>query len=67
MYKVVKMFVDLQDGHTYEKGSKYPHDGRDISEKRLSELLTRNNKRGIPLIVEVKEKPKKKAVEAETE
>lgn len=53
MYKVIKFFTDLQDnGHAYHEGDKFPREGLEVSAKRLSELSSGNNKRGIPLIRE---------------
>lgn len=51
MYKVVVKFKDLKDDHIYEVGDKYPFDKRRVSQKRLQELSSENNKRGMPLIV----------------
>lgn len=51
MYKVVHFFTDLQDnGHEYSVGDKFPRTGLSVSEKRLSELATKNNKQGKALI-----------------
>lgn len=61
MYKVVKKFVDLQDkNYLYNAGDCYPRSGKNVSENRIQELATNNNKIGVPLIVEIVEKPKKK-------
>ena len=58
MYKVIKFFTDLQDkNHAYKVGDTFPRDGVEISPKRLKELSSANNKRGIPLIEEIKEEP----------
>lgn len=55
MFKVIKRFIDLKDdNHIYNAGDKFPWDGRRVSKKRLEELSTAKNKRGIPLIEEVK-------------
>ena len=59
MYKVVKMFDDLQDGkstktgavyHRYNVGDLYPREGVDPSPERIAELASANNRRGMPLI-----------------
>ena len=50
-YKVVKAFTDLQDNrHVYNAGDQFPRDGVDVSEDRLKELSSADNKRGVPLI-----------------
>lgn len=65
MYKVIKMFADLQDGnHVYNVGDEYPRKGVTVTDERIAELAGSNNKQGTPLIAEVKpaaEKPKKAA------
>lgn len=58
MYKVVKRFFDLQANHAYSVGDNFPHDGAEVDEDRINELLTGTNKLGVPLIEETKEKPK---------
>ena len=66
MYKVIHFFTDLQDnGHEYSVGDKFPRTGLTVSENRLKELATANNKQGKPLIEiisndEVEETPKKR-------
>lgn len=63
MYKVVRYFTDLCDdcypysvGDTFpRKGCKYP-----VTDQRLAELASKNNKQGVPLI-EAVEEPKKTA------
>ena len=61
MYKVVKAFRDLQTNDVYAVGDKFPHSGV-VSTKRIDELASGKNKMGVPLIEEIPEKPKKKAV-----
>lgn len=68
MYRVIKYFTDLQDDNRpYNVGDVFPHNecGYPVTEKRLSELASRNNLQKTPLIhyVEdpVKEAPKKPA------
>lgn len=41
---------DLSDGHLYNSGDNFPHDGREISEERIAELSTARNKAGFALI-----------------
>lgn len=65
MYKVIRLFADLQDkNHIYNVGDVFPRVGVNVSEERFAELASSNNKRGVPLIerVEVQdasETPKK--------
>ena len=56
MYKVIKFFTDLKDhDHAYRVGDIFPRKGLTVSEERLKELSTDQNKRGIPLIEAVAE------------
>lgn len=56
MYRVIKYFTDLQDNnHAYNVGDVFPHDGMEVTEKRLIELSTNANRRGRPLIEKVEE------------
>lgn len=62
MYKVIKLFADLQDdNHVYNIGDIFPRSGVEVTEERLAELASCNNKQGVPLIekVEDAEMPKK--------
>lgn len=53
-YEVIKDFTDLEDeNHIYHKGDKFPRKGKS-TKKRIEELSTDKNKRGEPLIQEVK-------------
>ncbi len=57
-YRVLKYFTDLQDNrHAYHVGETFPRDGLEVSPERLEELSGDKNKRGIPLIEELKEEP----------
>ena len=61
MYKVIKLFADLQDNnYEYKAGDIFPRKGLSVSEERLAELSSVNNKRGIILIEKVKEAAPKK-------
>lgn len=61
MYKVVKYFTDLQDNSKpYNVGDVYPRKGLTVSDERIAELASSNNKQNTPLIVEVKAKTKVK-------
>ena len=69
MYKVVKLFADLQDNnYVYNPGDTFPRKGKEVNAERLAELASNKNKQGQPLIELVKdapEKPKKAAKTAE--
>ena len=53
-YKVIRFFTDLQDNnYPYHVGDIYPHEGVSPSQKRINELLSGENKRGVKLIEEV--------------
>ena len=59
-YKVIEYFEDLQDnGRPYNVGDVFPVDGNTVTDERLSELASNQNRRRIPLIEEVEEKPKR--------
>jgi hypothetical protein len=50
-YKVISFFTDLQDlGYPYNPGDKFPRDGMTVSNERIAELASKNNKQGKPLI-----------------
>lgn len=51
MYKVIEYFTDLHDNdHPYNVGDSFPREGIKITEKRLTELAGKDNKRGRPVI-----------------
>ncbi len=51
MYKVIKLFADLQDGnHVYNVGDEFPRKGVSVTDARIAELAGSNNKQGTPLI-----------------
>ena len=59
-YKVIEYFEDLQDnGRPYNVGDVFPVDGNTVNAERLAELASTQNRRRIPLIEEVEEKPKR--------
>ena len=59
-YKVIEYFEDLQDnGRPYNVGDVFPADGNTVSAERIAELASTQNRRRIPLIEEVEEKPKR--------
>lgn len=65
MYKVIKLFADLQDdNYIYKEGDVYPRKGLEVTEERIAELAGNNNLQHQPLIQPVKQrKASKKAVE----
>lgn len=64
-YEAACSFTDLQDKNkVYKKGDPYPApSNKKISDKRLKELLSTDNKLGKSAIVEVKESKKTKEQE----
>ena len=66
MYKVIKLFTDLQDGgYEYRKGDEYPRAGLEPTEERIAELAGSDNKQGTPLIKEIKVKATAKKSKAD--
>ena len=49
-YKALCRFRDLEDGHLYDAGDEFPHDGRGIDPARIAELSGSLNKAGKALI-----------------
>ena len=61
MYKVIESFTDLQDNnYVYYVGGTFPRDGVEVGVERVAELASDKNRRGVPLIERVAEKPKRK-------
>lgn len=64
MYKVIRLFTDLQDnGHKYEVGDEYPRLGLKPSLARIAELSGSDNRQKTPLIVEVDDLAEKQEAE----
>lgn len=67
-YESTAVWRDLTDGHLYAIGDAFPHDGREISEERIAELLSTQNKAGFAVIkavaVKDEEEPVKKVEQA---
>lgn len=62
MYITKVYFEDAQDEHRpYKPGDVYPRSGLNPSKRRIEELSSDKNIRGIPLIAEAKE-PEKEPV-----
>lgn len=56
MYRVIKYFTDLQDdNYPYVPGDKYPRDGLEVSNERIIELATVDNKQNTQLITFVED------------
>ena len=55
---------DLEDGHLYNPGDAFPHDGREISEERYAELSDTRNKAGFALIKATEAPNEEKVAEA---
>lgn len=64
MFRVVVAFADMQDGgYIYNVGDGFPRAGINVNKKRLEELSSDRNRRGVALIVD--ENPKEGLSEAE--
>ena len=48
--KSIRVWRDLEDGHLYQPGDDFPHDGRVITKERIAELAGTQNKAGFALI-----------------
>ena len=68
MYKAISYFKDMKDNmHSYNPGDTFPRDGLSVSDERIAELSTANNRRGKPVIELVKPKKTKKVETTEIE
>ena len=71
MYRALMKFRDLEDGHVYEAGERFPYDGRPIKEERIEALKQRQKWFKTAAIEEVEEnikaaaKPRRKAVKTQ--
>lgn len=60
MYRVIHKFYDLKDNnYAYYVGDTFPRDGVEVGVERVAELASDKNRRGVPLIEEIAEKPKR--------
>lgn len=51
MYRVIRMFTDLQDNdYEYNAGDVFPRQGMTVTAERIAELASPNNRQGVPLI-----------------
>ena len=65
MYRVIVKFTDLQDnGRAYNVGDIFPRVGLEVTDERIAELAGDGNRRGIPLIKEVKRGRRKQSEQA---
>lgn len=53
MYKVIKCFTDLTDGHKYDIGDIFPREGVEVSDARIAKLASDANRQKTPVIKEV--------------
>ena len=59
MYKALTSFTDLQDNnYRYHVGDVFPHKGAKVTDERIAELSSSNNRRGKPVIEEIHEEVK---------
>ena len=67
-YTVIHYFVDLQDfNHPYKVGDTFPRLGMVVTDSRLKELASSNNKQHKPLIKKVEEVVKEEQTYTKTE
>lgn len=65
MYKVLHYFTDLQDhDYPYDEGDIFPRKGLKVSETRLNELASGDNRQRKPLILYVEDEPVEKKPKA---
>ena len=57
MYRSLRQWRDLTDGHLYNPGDVFPHDGRQIAPERIAALESGQNKANMALIVQTGDKP----------
>lgn len=51
MYRVIKSFTDLQDGnYLYRVGDEFPRTGKKVTDERIDELASPDNRQRTPLI-----------------
>lgn len=56
MYRVIKSFTDLQDGnYLYRVGDEFPRTGKKVTDERIDELASPDNRQRTPLIKAVDE------------
>ena len=66
MYISKIQWRDLEDGHLYNAGEPFPHDGREIPAERIETLTGTQNKAGFAVIQAVDEPEVQKPVEQST-
>lgn len=66
-YEVISYFTDLRDyDHAYNVGDEFPRQGVTVSEERIAELSSSNNKQHRPLIKAVEDLENQKQEEQKT-
>lgn len=65
MYRALIRFRDREDGHLYDAGEAFPHDGRGIDPARIAELSSDQNNAHTALIEAVPDEGKEMRAEAE--
>lgn len=63
-YESITRWRDLEDGHLYNPGDAYPYNGKEVSESRINELISTQNKAGFAVIKAVEEKAEEIPVQA---
>lgn len=67
MYRVIKCFTDITDGHKYDIGDVFPREGVVVDEARIAKLASAKNRQRIPLIEEVKHSTETSEISGEQE
>lgn len=52
MYRVIKCFTDITDGHKYDIGDVFPREGVVVDVARIAKLASAKNRQRTPLIEE---------------
>jgi hypothetical protein len=67
MYKVIKCFTDLTDGHKYDIGDIFPREGVEVSDARIAKLASSANRQKTPVIKEVEHSTETSEISGEQE
>lgn len=61
MYRVIKLFTDLQDNnYKYDVGDVYPREGFEVLPSRIKELAGKKNLQGVPVIEKIEDEADEK-------
>ena len=61
MYRVIKLFTDLQDNnYKYDVGDVYPREGFEVLPSRIKELSGKKNLQGVPVIEKIEDEADEK-------